>query len=174
MTNHIGPMIAASVRLGMTYAQNLAKDIKATDFGRFAAGKEGPVVSNHPAFVCGHLSLYAPRIVAELGGDESSIAVPEGYQKLFSKDATCQDDTEGTLYPAMDELTAQLLKGYSLVESALSATEDAVFQQENPNEAMRSRFPTIGAMHGFYVGGHFMIHIGQWSAWRRAMGYGSI
>ena len=36
-----------------------------------------------------------------------------------------------------------------------------------------ARFPTKGAALGFYVGGHFMMHMGQLSAWRRAMGMGA-
>ena len=174
MSKNIGPMLAASVHLGLKYAQNLTKGISPSDFGRFATGKDGIIVSNHPAFICGHLSLYAPRIVAELSGDASSITVPENYPSLFSKDATCQDDIDGTLYPSQDELIQHLVSGYTLVAQTLCDSEDEVFYGENSNEALRDRFPTIGAMHGFYVGGHFMVHVGQWSAWRRAMGLGSI
>ena len=46
------------------------------------------------------------------------------------------------------------------------------FLLENPNERMRAKFPTNGAMLAFYVGGHFMLHMGQLSAWRRAVGLG--
>ena len=55
----------------------------------------------------------------------------------------------------------------------LAQTADEKFAEENRNERMRSRFSTVGAMHNFYTGGHFMIHMGQVSAWRRMMGLGS-
>ncbi len=173
MPKNIGPMIAASAQLGLKYAQGLTKGIDPNDFSRFAPGKDGVIVSNHPAFLCGHLSLYAPKILEELGHDPSPIAVPSTYPSLFSKDATCQNDVEGTVYPAMDELLGRLMDGYTLVAPTLAETEDEVFIRPNPNESLRSRFPTIGAAHGFYVGGHFMVHLGQWSAWRRAMGLGA-
>ncbi len=56
--------------------------------------------------------------------------------------------------------------------AALEKAEDSVFEQQNPNEGMRQKFATIGAMHGFYVGGQFMMHMGQMSAWRRMAGFG--
>ena len=58
------------------------------------------------------------------------------------------------------------------IDALIEQAEDEVFQQQNPNEAMREKFATIGAMHGFYVGGHFMMHMGQMSAWRRMAGLG--
>jgi hypothetical protein len=34
--------------------------------------------------------------------------------------------------------------------------------------------PTVGAAVNFMLGGHLQMHLGQVSAWRRAMGLGSI
>jgi hypothetical protein len=82
------------------------------------------------------------------------------------------DDADGSIYPPMDEVTSALLRAYRAVAEALDCAVDEVFAGENPNEAMRGKFPTKGAMIGFYVGGHFMLHMGQMSAWRRAMGMG--
>jgi hypothetical protein len=111
--------------------------------------------------------------VEQLGGDASGLAPSAKFLELFSKDAKCVDDPDGTIYPAMDEIVAALLKGYSAAVDALESAPDATFQVANPNEAMRGKFPTIGAMHTFYVGGHFMLHMGQMSAWRRAVGLGA-
>ena len=72
----------------------------------------------------------------------------------------------------MDEANAHLFTNYQAAIAALEQAEDSVFEQQNPNEAMRQKFATIGAMHGFYVGGHFMMHMGQMSAWRRMAGFG--
>ena len=64
-----------------------------------------------------------------------------------------------------------MLNGYRLASQALRDCDDSLLLKENPNEGrMRELFPTIGAATGFYVGGHVMIHMGQISAWRRAMG----
>lgn len=172
MPQTIGPMIAASARLGVSYAERLLNDIPDDKFAAFARTADGLIESNHPAFVCGHLSLYAARIVSELGQDASSIEPSAEYTQLFSKDATCEDDLERKLYPAAAELRSKLIDGYTHVIESLEKSDDAVFLTDNPNEPMRSKFPTLGSMHAFYVGGHFMIHMGQVSAWRRAVGFG--
>lgn len=172
MAKNIGPIIAASARLGLAYAKRLLDGIPDEKFAAYARNTSGMIESNHPAFVCGHLSIYAPIIMAELGQDASSIAVPESYDALFSHTATCQDDLERKIYPPSSELISKLINGYTLATETFDNTEDDVLLVENPNERMRGKFPTMGAMHAFYVGGHFMMHMGQLSAWRRAIGLG--
>jgi len=170
--SHIGPMIAASAKLGLAYAERLLKDIPADKYARFARVEGTVIESNHPAFIYGHLSLYASHVISELGCDASDYTPSAHYEKLFSKDAVCVDDPENSIYPAMDEVNGHLFSNYQAAIASLEQAEDDVFQQANPNEAMRERFPTIGAMHGFYIGGHFMMHMGQMSAWRRMAGFG--
>ena len=169
-SNLIGGMIAASTRLGLGYADRLMSGLTNENYARFAKSGEGVIESNHPAFVCGHLSLYPPVILQQLGF--AAQPIPDGFESVFSKDATCVDDPNGTIYPPMDLITETLYTGYRTVVDALDKSDDGLFADENPNEAMRSRFPTKGAALGFYVGGHFMMHMGQLSAWRRAMGMG--
>ena len=168
----IGPMIAASARLGLGYAERLLKDVTPEKFARYAGVGDTVIESNHPAFVYGHLSLYAPRIIVQVGGDAAKLLPPPNFTELFSKDAKCVDDPDGSIYPPMDEVTSTMLDGYRAAADALERADDEVFTTENPNEAMRGKFATTGAMHAFYVGGHFMLHMGQMSAWRRAMGLG--
>lgn len=171
--NTIGPMIAASAKLGMNYANRLLKDVSPEIFCSFAKPSGTPIESNHPAFIYGHLSLYAPRIVAELGADASNIQPSERFIKLFSKDAKCANDETCDFHPPMDEILDAFRTGHEAAIQALEAAEDELFKQNNPNEAMQKLFPTIGAMHAFYVGGHLMMHMGQMSAWRRMMGLGA-
>lgn len=167
----IGEIIADSCDMGVRYAQRLLKDVAAEDFGKFARPGGQVVVSNHPAFVYGHLSLYPERVIKDLDQDGSSVAASEEYQKLFSHEATCQDDPDGKIYPAKDELVERMIAGYEKASEVLRASDDALFTRENAAEGrMKELFPTNGSALGFYVGGHVMIHIGQISAWRRAMG----
>jgi hypothetical protein len=165
-------MIAASARLGLGYAERLLKDVRPDQFARFATIGDTTIESNHPAFIYGHLSLYACRVIDGVGADASPYQPSAAFLEAFSKDAKCVDDPAGTIYPAMNEITSALLDSYRAAADALDSAEDAVLLSENPNEAMRGKFPTTGAMHGFYMGGHFMLHMGQMSAWRRAMGLG--
>ena len=146
--------------------------MKPDQFARFANCGGVTIHSNHPAFVYGHLSLYAARVIDQLGQDGSAYRPTPRFEELFNKDAKCVDDPDGTIYPAMDQIVAALQNAYGAAVTALEAADDEVFCAPNPNENMVAKFPTVGAMHGFYVGGHFMLHMGQMSAWRRAMGLG--
>lgn len=172
MSKNIGNMIAASAQLGMGFAQRLLSGVEEKDFSRFAKVGDTVIESNHPSFIYGHLSLYAPRVVAELGGDAGGVQPTDEFVKLYSKDAKCADDPDGSVYPPMAEVTEAFVKSHELAVETLKQADDELFLAENPNEGMRGKFPTVGAMHGFYLGGHLMIHMGQLSAWRRAMGLG--
>jgi hypothetical protein len=172
MMPNIGSMIAASADLGLVYAERLLKDITPDRFARFANVGGEVIQSNHPAFIYGHLSLYASRIIEQVGGDASQYKPSQAFVDCFSKDAQCVDDPDGSIYPPMDEVTQFCLAGYRAASEAMKSADDPCFFAENPNEAMRAKFPTNGAMLTFYVGGHFMMHMGQLSAWRRACGLG--
>jgi hypothetical protein len=169
----IGPMIAASAKLSLGYSERLLKDITPHQFARFATVGGQQIESNHPAFIFGHLSLYSCRIVEQLGGDASSIKPTAEFENVFSQKAKCVDDPNGSIYPAMEQITERYFTGLNRSIATLEMADDALFSLENPNEPMRGKFPTMGAMHAFYVGGHTMMHLGQLSAWRRCMGLGA-
>ncbi len=169
----IGPMIAASAKLSLGYSERLLKDVTQEQFARFASVGGQPIESNHPAFILGHLSLYSCRIVEQLGGDASSIKPSAEFEKVFSHQAKCVDDPDGSVYPAMDQIVERYFTGLNRAIATLETADDSLFPVENPNEPMRAKFPTIGAMHAFYVGGHTMMHLGQMSAWRRCVGLGA-
>lgn len=174
MPYSLGNSIADSLELSLGYTDRLMAGITPDTFGRFAAPSGQPIDSNHPAFVLGHLSLYAPRIISQLGrNDDLAVAVPDGFEAVFSKDAKCVDDPDGSIYPAMDQVVALYKTGYANALQAMRAASDDTLQQPNPTETMAAKFPTLGSMHGFYVGGHMMMHLGQLSAWRRMAGLGA-
>ncbi|MFM8803717.1 MAG: DinB family protein, partial [Planctomycetia bacterium] len=144
MSRSLGNIIADTLQLSVGYAERLLKNIPADRFGRFARCGDKVVESNHPAFVYGHLSLYAPKVLHQIG--HPSPGVPAHFEHLFSKDATCRDDEDGDLNPPMDEITAFFFEGHRMLAGALRATPDATFQQPNPAEGrMRELFPTLGS-----------------------------
>lgn len=172
MSRSVGNCIADSLDLCVGYAERLLKDVTTENFGRFAAPGGVPVDSNHPAFVLGHLALYAPRILRDLGAPVP--AVPAGFDAVFSKDAKCVDDPAASIYPTMDAVKAVFFDGYRAASAALRAASDDTFQQPNPNPGrLAELFPSLGSMHAFYCGGHMMMHLGQLSAWRRMAGLGA-
>lgn len=170
MARSIGNIIADSLQLSLGYAERLLKEIPDDKFARFAHPGGQLVQSNHPAFVLGHLSLYGPRIVEQLGGDAAAIAPPARFVEVFSRDAQCQDDPTGTIYPTQREVAEVFFRGYRAALDLLRKTPDEQLQVPNPMTAMADRFPTLGSMQAFYVGGHMMMHLGQMSAWRRMQG----
>ena len=172
MTRSLGNVIADSLHLSLGYAERLLTDITPRRFARFASPGGVVVESNHPAFVFGHLSLYAPKILRQIG--HPTPPVPEHFEDRFSKDARCVDDLDGDLYPGMDEVVGFFREGHRMVIGGLRSTPDGVFAQPNPADGrMRGLFPTIGSVQAFYCGGHMMMHLGQVSAWRRMEGLGA-
>ena len=167
---HFGNAIAASVDLSLGYVDRLSGGVSDEQFGRLARVGDTVIDANHPAFIVGHLSIYPARIFSDLGHDASTVTPSAHYLELFSPSASCLDDPDRTLYPPKDELLDRMKTGYTAAAELLRSTDDAAFAVENPNAKMRAKFDTLGAMHAFYVSGHIMMHVGQWSTWRRAIG----
>jgi len=171
MPRSLGNIIADSLGVSLAYGERLLANVAADRFPRFAAPGGVTIESNHPAFIYGHLSLYAPRMLVQIG--HPAPAVPPHFEDCFSKDATCRDDPDGDLYPSMHEVLDFYREGYRMVTAALRSTPDDALDQPNPAAGrMRELFPTIGSAQAFYCGGHMMMHLGQMSAWRRAEGLG--
>ena len=172
MNRSQGNVAADSLELCLGYAERLLKDVTPEQFGRFAVVHGQVIESNHPAFVYGHLSLYGPRILSQLG--QPGPVAPEGFEMVFSKDAKCVDDAGGTVYPAMAQVTQAFFDGYKAALPVLRSMPDSAFQIANPmGGRMTDLFPTLGSLHVFYCGGHMMMHLGQISAWRRMMQLGA-
>ena len=172
MKRSLGNVIADSLQVSIGYAERLLKGVPSDRFARFASVDGVAVEANHPAFIYGHLSLYAPKVLVQIG--HPAPRVPEGFELAFSKDASCRDDVDGDLYPSMDEITTFFFEGYRMVSGAVRSTADATFEQPNPAAGrMAQLFPTLGSVQAFYCGGHLMMHLGQMSTWRRIEGLGA-
>ena len=119
MARSLGNSIADSLELGVDYAEKLLKDVTADKFARLAAPGGLPIQSNHGAFIYGHLSLYAPQVTMHLGDGAPEIVIPDGFEKLFSKDATCVDDPAGDIYPSQEQVAQCFIDGYRQTCAAL-------------------------------------------------------
>ncbi len=164
--------ISNNVRVVAGYARAALTDVPENRFSRFAVGADGPVVSNHPAWVVGHLSLYPGRAAGMLGL-EIDVAPPEGWEEIFGPDSECVDDADGTRYPAKGELVDRFMSYQSRISEALMGLDDDALAVETPVERYRSRFPTVMCAVDFLLTAHAMLHLGQVSAWRRIEGLGS-
>ena len=169
MSRSLGNVIADSLAVSLGYAGRLLRDVPPERFARLAAPGGVTVESNHPAFIYGHLSLYAPAMLLQIG--HPAPAIPAHFEDVFSQNAACRDDPDGDLYPAMEIVLDFFQEGYRMVIGGLRSTPEDVFQHPNPAaERMRAMFPTIGSAQAFYCGGHMMMHLGQMSSWRRMEG----
>lgn len=169
MSRSLGQIIGDGLQLSLNYSRGLLEGVSADSFARMAAPGGQVIQSNHPAFIYGHLSLYGPRIIGFAGG--SAPETPEGFAELFTKGAECQDDVDGTIYPAMNVITDFYFQGFEAALEAIRQADDERLQQPNPGPSpMAEKFPTTGSMCNFLGAGHMMIHLGQMSAWRRMQG----
>lgn len=167
----IAPVIYDAAQMGMMYAERLLAGVTRENYARLASPGGEAIQSNHAAFVLGHLCLYPSKVLTTLGRPFGESAVPESYEELFSPGAECRDDAGGTIYPPLEELVHHFQRGHRAALAALHDTEDSVLHAENPNGGRsRELFPTVGAAINFYLTSHVMTHLGQMSAWRRAIG----
>jgi hypothetical protein len=160
-----GAMIADAADVSQRYAKRLLVGIPADRFARFAAPGRQVVESNHPAFILGHLSLYPANVVRLLGLDIATVVA------LFSKDAKCQDDAHGIIYPSMQEVSRVFFSTYEIALSAMRDASDSQLTVENPVDTpLKQVCTTLGSLLGFYLTGHVATHLGQFSTWRRMEG----
>ncbi|MEM7755389.1 MAG: DinB family protein [Planctomycetota bacterium] len=163
-------VLARPVGRMIMLAKGLVTDISADRFARFPIADGKPVTINHPAFALGHLVLYPSRIAGVCGLDANTVAPPEGFEDLFAPGVECRDDADGTVYPNKDTMIAAFVDSHERVAELIAGLRDEDLDRELENERYRDAFGTSGGATAFLLGGHAGFHLGQISAWRRAMG----
>jgi hypothetical protein len=170
MPSAIADLIVPLSKFSFGLSEALLKDVPAAKFARLATPGGVKVESNHPAFVFGHLAIYPARLAEAMGVSVPGAVVPGTFVDLFAAGKPCLDDPEGTIYPTMDVITNAYWSGYRAILDAIVAADGAVLAKPHPNEKLRDRFPSVGALATFLITSHIMMHLGQVSAWRRMMG----
>jgi hypothetical protein len=166
-TPRLADQTADCLAVCLRYGRMLAEDIPAEQFTRLP--RPG---MNHPAFLLGHITLVTSRALAAVGREDLA-DIPDGCTALFSAGRQCLENDEG--YPSKDDIVAFYAKRHEDAIAALRDTPDEVYRQDNPaDRESRARFPTVGSLVNFIVNCHHMAHLGQLSAWRRAMGLPSV
>jgi hypothetical protein len=164
--------IAACGRINLGYARRLETDIGPESYARLPLIGDRLVQTNHMAFVYGHLALYPARLMELVEGDPADASYPEHWPDLFSPGRECQDDVDGSIYPPLVEMIEIFHRNYANAITAVAGQADELFARENPDERRRGFFPTIGVAATFLLNNHVQLHLGQVSAWRRAIGLG--
>lgn len=155
------------LRISTNYGKMLLEDIPAEQFTHMPH----PTM-NHPAWCVGHLAIIPDFGLAMMGFDDR-LDPRESWETLFNQHSECIADA--SLYPAKDELVTHYVERHRALGKALEDVDEAVLRRENPESGrFKEMCPTIGATINFFSGGHHMVHLGQISAWRRAVGLGPV
>jgi len=121
---------------------------------------------NHPAWIIGHL-IYSAQMI---GGE---LAVPpwlsDQWVALFRTGSVPKSDP--ALYPTKTELLESLTDAQNRLAQRLSAMNDTDLAQPLPDKRYRDIYPSLGHAILHILTVHTSYHVGQISAWRRAMGF---
>lgn len=123
---------------------------------------------NHPAWVLSHLNAYHPVLLALLTGGTPDD--PKEHQ--FGMQSSPVADA--SVYAPKEELIETFERGHAEIAAALEQADEATLTRPMPVERWREKFPRAGSPLGYLMLGHESHHLGQISAWRRAMGLGRV
>ena len=151
---------------GLTYAQKLAADVPDEEM---CAQPVPDRVMNHPAWLLGHLAWASENGTALLGGQPSPWAAE--WRELVGMGTTPQ--TERSRYPAKAELLRRLEEAHAHLAAGVGKATPEALAQPAP-ERLRGRFATVGNVVLGLMTSHEALHLGQLSAWRRALGFPSV
>jgi hypothetical protein len=152
--------ILTAFRFTLMYAEKLAADLADDELARLP--QPG---MNHAAWVLGHVALGSDFVALLLG---KPMVTDKAWMATFGPGSTPVGDRAA--YPSKDKLLATmrttLAKAIELLAQATPAQLDA------PNETpfFPAEFPTVGALVTHLMTTHAALHLGQLSAWRRALG----
>ena len=153
--------------LGFTtnYARALLTDIQEDQFAHM------PMAGfNHPAFCYGHLACYPNRMMEFLGCTEEQIELPFDPEP-YKVGAECVE--QDGRYASMPVIVDAFFESHDRLAKVLPDTSPEIFATPSGFDGrMGELFPRIGDAIDFMSGNHIMLHLGQVSMWRRAMGMG--
>ena len=120
---------------------------------------------NHPAWIVGHLTYSLQAIGGEIG---LTPWLPATWGTLFGTGTMLT--TESGSYPSKTELLQRFAVARRRISDRLAEMTESDLSEPLPDERHRAVFPTVRSalLHTLTV--HAATHVGQLSAWRRAMG----
>jgi DinB superfamily len=125
-------------------------------------------VMNHPAWIVSHLNVYAPIAAALCRGAGFDDPIDHRFGQ---KSKVALDPAE---YAKSSALLAEYSRLHIDAQAALEIAGDGVFAAPNPLERWRAVHPSVGDMLVTLMVKHESGHLGQLSAWRRALGLASV
>ena len=120
---------------------------------------------NHPAWQLGHLTVVMDNITGMIGGKKTLDESWSGKFGMGSKPVADRKNypSKAELMRTFDERRAALTEQYKRAPAHL-------LSGPNPIQRAAAKLPTIGKMVCFLMLSHEATHLGQLSAWRKAVG----
>lgn len=154
----MNPMVTNCLA-SVSYGKQILADI---EDARMA---ERPMDLNPPAWLLLHLATAADYAAALLGG--SGVCPADWNEKADTKKPVSSNRTE---YPGKDELVKTFEKAYQNAANLLSKASPEQLASPQKLGFFEKELPSVADMAGFLLVSHLSIHLGQISAWRRAIG----
>jgi hypothetical protein len=147
----------------IAYAKMIMADI---DDAQMA---EQPLGLNHPAWLLLHLCTAGDYAAGLLGGKG---VCPSGWNE--KADTKKPITTNRADYPSKDELLSVLESSFLNASGLLQKTTADDLNKPQKLGFFETELPTVGDMAAFLLVAHTNLHLGQLSAWRRAIGKGPL
>jgi hypothetical protein len=161
---YIIPHIISQYDFNFQWAHKLVEDLD-DDQMTFTPHKG---FENHPAFTLGHLVTGSALMAEDLGGIRE---IPRGWDKLFLRKGPGDPrlpTLERQTFPKKNLLLEELERQHEIVKRLL-LTSDENKLNEKTQWRFDRYFPTLLDLTVFMCINHESMHLGQLSAWRRAM-----
>jgi hypothetical protein len=158
-------LLKPNVEFIPVYAARLVADIPDE---RLADQPLPNITMNHAAWTLGHLAWAFDNGVGMLGGPKKL----DAWKATVGQGSIPVSDR--SKYPPKEELLAALKDSQTRALEALLAAKPETLAAPATPERMRHIFPTQGSAIVGLFSTHQGNHLGQLSAWRRAMGFKSV
>jgi RimJ/RimL family protein N-acetyltransferase len=161
---HVMDPVQAALLNSFTYNLHYARRLLA-DIADEAMCRQPLPGMNHPAWIIGHLCDTCDLMADWLQVPRNC---PADWGVLF--DNQSEPRPERSLYPSKAILLDVFEKVHATIVTAFQQAPADVLNRPLPRETMKRLFPTVRDGVAFEMTDHAAIHLGQLSAWRRAMG----
>jgi len=151
--------IGSNTMATIAYAKQILADVDDSSMC------QQPMGLNHPAWLLLHLATAADYAASLLGGQ--GVCPADWNAKADTKKPLTQNREN---YPSKDELISTFEAAF---RNAATLYEKSSVEELNEPQKLgffETELPTVGDMATFLIVAHTNLHLGQVSAWRRAMG----
>ena len=151
--------ILAATVIPLRYAEAMLADITDAQWTR-----ELTATRTHPASIMAHLAVVEAMTLALL--TQRPPQLPAGLSEQLRETAQI---TPGLAYPRKEDLLTAWRSDRQGILDWLRQADSEAFARPVDNEYLAALFPTVGALAVTSLTVHESTHLGQLSAWRRAM-----